>query len=42
MLGGKVGEEGEEEGGAPAAPGAAPPKHPAPKGKPSKVGRAAG
>lgn len=35
MLGGNVaGDEGEEE--APAAPGAS--KHPAPKGKPSKVG----
>lgn len=39
MLGGNVGEEEEDEG-LPAAPGAAPPKHPAPKGKPTKVGGA--
>ncbi|PRW33695.1 PHD finger 3 [Chlorella sorokiniana] len=35
MLGGKVGEEEEDEG-LPAAPSAAAPKHPAPKGKPTK------
>ncbi|KAI7836123.1 hypothetical protein COHA_010002 [Chlorella ohadii] len=35
MLGGKVGEE-EEDDGLPAAPGAAAPKHPVPKGKASK------